>query len=227
MPQIIEYSNHHFADDGVEYLWPFESQVDGLPFSKLQNMNASEVSASLSRSWACSSPAAKTIAGTLAQFAPRSIYLLKTKPRATGWLLLELNHHILFIPEYAETPARKLAGDLAELMSIFGGYSFGHKPHPDEDFLMPCSGFFQLGQLETIDESTESYFWEGDETVLGGSYFFSSDCGNQLCCRTDGSIAKWNMGSNAIENVYPDCQAFATEFKSYYTGERGVEAAFL
>jgi len=217
MNRTVKYTNEFaHGPEGTEFLVPYGEAHAGKSFLHFANKSADQILASLQESWESSDPVTKEIADTLSKFSPRSMYQLE-RPSDAIWLLLQQQRFMLFIGDQCDELRIRLPTDIEPMMQKFAGYQFGFASRPGEDFLMPSSGFFNAAALKLIDESDESYLWEDDESVLGGVYFYSTDCGNQFCCRSDGSIAKWNMGSATIEDAFPTCIDFAREFKTYFT----------
>ena len=86
--------------------------------------------------------------------------------------------------------------------------------------MRPDSGFMDSSKLKLIDENDQQYFWENDETVLGGVWFFETHCGNRFYCRANGTIAKWHIGNYEISNVFGNLLDFADSFVKFYSVPR-------
>jgi hypothetical protein len=230
MPRLIEHLNTASNGPvGVEHLIPVSSGENGGWFSQFVNLPPDGIASLIQNSWTSESPTVQKIARALASFGPRSIYHLPCEWAVTHvWLLFETEQHVLYIPE----PSSANSGldskcEVVELIRCFDGYQFGYNPHPEDDFLRCDSGFHKLSDLRLINSDCDAYLWGDDETVLGGYWFFTTNCGNRLYCRQDGTIAKWNHESCEITDAFTTCDEFADSFIQHYIENRSNELSPL
>ena len=220
MARIIRYANTaSHGPAGTEYLLPASSDRFDDWLSRFVEMSADDVATVVHKFWTSGHSSVMAIAAGLRTFEPRSLYHLEPCEWNDGhdFLLFENERHVMLIPEQSEAePDSKVNPELLDLIRCFDGIRFGYNPHPDDDTLRSDSGFEKLSTLKRISESDESYFWECDDSVIGGFWFFSTSCGNRLCRREDGTIAKWNIGSGEIDDAFESLESFAESFVECY-----------